>query len=186
MARKSWEELDARGKRRVEMLISTLTEIEAGWQHSGQVLESGEKLGHDEQHPLNRFMAHSVVHFVCGTFMGSTAGAQDVLRSVGLEPAAQELDSILAKKVGGHSLKTFLEEGRNTTVAHPTFDPKHVLNRVFDPASLEDPIVEGHYRSALGEFMKTVRIVHVLLRKLYPLAAASADLPWQPADKSPS
>ena len=175
MARKSWEELDARGKRRVEMLISTLTEIEAGWQHSGQVLESGEKLGHDEQHPLNRFMAHSVVHFVCETFMGSTAGAQDVLRSVGLEPAAQELDSILAKKVG-----------RNTTVAHPTFDPKHVLNRVFDPASLEDPIVEGQYRSALGEFMKTVRIVHVLLRKLYPLAAASADLPWQPADKSPS
>lgn len=179
LAPKVWDELDARGKRRVEMLLSSLSEIEAGWQHSKQVQASGEKLGHDQNHPLFRFMANSLSHYTCGTFMGSTAGAQSVLRDLDLGPVADELDALLAKPVGQHSLKTFLEEQRNTTVAHPTFDPMHMLKRVFDQASLEDPVILKQYRESLTEFMDTTKIVHVLLRKLYPIAAASEDSRWK-------
>lgn len=181
-----WDDLDARGRRRVEMLVSQLSEIAAGGEHAKQVDSSGRKLGHDHNHPLFRFMANSLSHYTVGTFMGSTAGAQDVLRSVNLGPVADELDELLAKPVGGHTLKTFLEEQRNTSVAHNTFDPKHMLKRVFSEADLNNPEILQQYRDALTEFLDTVKITLVLLRRVYPVAAASEDARWQPVDNPPS
>jgi hypothetical protein len=178
-----WVQLDARGRRRVELLISTLSEIEAGLQHGEQVAANAPKIDRPQNHPLMRFMANSLTSYTCGTFMGSTSSAQDVLRSVNLGPLADRLDALLAKPVGDHTLRTFLEEHRNTTVAHPTFDPKHIMRRVFDLAELHDDEVSDQYRDAFFEFMGLAHSVHALLRKAYPLAAVSEDSrSWKPVD----
>ena len=182
---KPWNKLDAKARRRVEMLISTLTESEAGHQHSTQIIDRAPKMEKPQNHPLMRFMFNSLADYVCGTFMGSTAGAQDVFRAVNLGPVADELDGHLAKPVGAHTLKTFIEEHRNTTVAHPTFDPKHVLKRVYNPAQLSNPKIEAQYREAFLSFMNFARIAHLILRDTYPLAAASEDRRWKPVDNSP-
>jgi len=96
---------------------------------------------------------------------------------------ADRLDALLAKPVGDHTFRTFLEEHRNTMIAHPTFDPKHIMPRAFDPAAFHDDVGSEQYRDALFDFMGLARSVHALLRKAYPLAAASEDSRWRPVDE---
>ena len=174
-----WDELDARGQRRITMLISTLSEIEAGFQHSEQVTRSAPKVARPHDHPLMRFMLNSLTNYACGAFMGSSAGALDVLRSVNLGLWADSLDALLEKPVGSHTLRTFMEDHRNTTVAHPTFDHRQMQRRVFDPASLEDDAIREQFRTAITEFLNAARLTLALIRKVYPIAAASEDLRWK-------
>lgn len=173
---KAWSKLDRRTQHRVQFLLDQLIEIEAGARHSVQVVEEARA----SNHPLARFMFKAQLSYFHGCFMAGATGAQDVLRSLDLNPLADEIDARLKLPVGNKNLKMFLAEHRSTTGAHPSFDPTHVLRRVFRGSNLADKAVERQFRKALGDLMLLSRFTLQYLREQYPIAAAASDSWWAP------
>ncbi len=173
-----WDKLSQRQRARVELLLSKLMEIEAGTQHTSQLAQQVPQ----PEHPLNRFMFNSLIQYLHGCFMAGSAGVQDVLRSVDLIALAEQIDKRLALPVGTHTLKTFIDEHRNTLLAHPSFDPKAYVDRVAAKADLRDETVRQRFFASLDELGVLTRFIHRFLRESYPIAASREDARWKPVD----
>lgn len=141
--------------------------------------------GSAAEHPLNRFMAMSLMQYLHGSFMAGSTGAQDVLRAVHLDGIADEIDNRLAMQIGGNTVRTYISEIRNTRVAHPTFDPKHAMKRAFGKVDLRDNDIRGQFFGALIELWTLTRFTLRHLRETYPITARLDDSRWKPVDNPP-
>jgi hypothetical protein len=169
-------------QRRVSMLISKFMDLHAGIKHSFRV--------HDQtgspEHPLCRFMFNGIVQHFHACYIASGNGAQDVLRRIGFGSQADEIDKRLSLPVGGHTLRTYIDEHRNTLLAHPSFDPLPFWKRVVRKADLHDASVKEQFGFGLYELTVLTQFVHGELRKAYPIAASWDDERWTPVDNPPA
>jgi hypothetical protein len=166
-----WHDLPRRDQERVPLLVSTLSEFAAGF----SLMHDNSSRVSSRVHPSHRFIVNGLDSYLHALYMAGDQGAQSILRSIGLTEQAIVIDVILEMSVGTTTLRGFLQEHRNTILAHPSFTTGPAMKRVFEKADLHDPKTAAEYNRAKEALVQATRALHVLLRRLYPEAARSED-----------
>jgi hypothetical protein len=150
------------------MAISALHEFGAADEHMVRLKADMALVASD---PLVRFVVNSESAYLHGFYLAGARGLQSVLRTAGFLTVADRIDEILSLQVGGMTFGGYLSEHRNTMIAHPTFDPEVVGERVHRKAPLSDPQNLQVFREGLDELRRITLWLYPALHTQYPIAA---------------
>jgi len=162
-----WEELSSSDQERVVLLLGSLAEFAAGF----NISTSFTQFTSNPQDAPIRFLYHSLHQYLHGYYMDEAeVGILPVLRSLGLEDQAKEIEAVLASSMGSLTLKRFMAEYRNKLLAHPVYSPRIIVRKVYAPAKIESDEVVTFFEHALQELYWATIVLHGRLRSAYPEA----------------
>jgi hypothetical protein len=158
-----WHSLSKRNQERMLMLIASLHEF-----HQGAILCGLQAHQNSSAvDPTMRFLRNSLFVYFHGYYCARGAALLPIIREVGRPDLADSIEKILDRDVGSITFGELISRQRNKGVAHQLFDFRsHSSILKGDPASMA---------RAFSHLQRRTIGLHVLLRKLYPVASEVLD-----------
>jgi hypothetical protein len=159
---------------RVSYALHSLREF-----HDGYMLRKALELTIQLSGPIDKFLMNAEQHYLYAYYMTETAnGLLPLLRRVGLERHAIEVEQILARRVGKATLREVMSGWRNKWLVHTAFAWDRVDNAVMHVYDPEDPEHLRQFRLAIHRLYRRTFAIYLALRRLAPLETSAQDEHW--------
>lgn len=159
---------------RIIMAISHLHEFHDGYVHSQHMFDLGAA-----SRPLTRFFVTALTTYICGMYPPDrNQGLLPVLRLVGCNTLADEIEAGLDTLIGTSPYVRILRDVRNKAFAHPMYTKDSMKKVVAHrDTNLSSPKDRDVFNAADHQVKRATAAAYQYLKRAYPALAEQADEP---------